>query len=108
VADLIFDGPDTLFLEEDGKAYRPGDRMPHSLSHERRVNLQEAGLRFTTVHEEPVVTPDGKPAEMAAAEQIEGPAVVAAVDDAPIAVRDGASKADESEQPAHRASRKGN
>lgn len=103
---LRFDGPGTLQLEEGGKVYEPGERMPGSLSAIRRAQLQAGGLRFTTVHDEPVVTPEGTPAAMAAAEQIEppmgGPVVVAAVEDTP--------KADDerptTEQPAPRASRR--
>lgn len=96
---LVFQGgTDELRLEEGGKVYHPGDPMPKSLSHARRVALQAAGIRFETRHHEPVVTADGKPAEMAAAAQIDGPAVVAAVEDVP--------KTDD-EQPAPRAARKG-
>lgn len=86
--DLIFvGGPDELHLEEGGKAYRPGDVMPKNLSHAKRVSLVAAGVRFETRHYEPVLTPDGKPAELSAAEQIDppagGPAVVAAVEAVP-------------------------
>jgi hypothetical protein len=84
---LLMSGTDELYLDEDGKTYRPGDRMPRTLSHARRVALQAAGIRFETRHDEPVITPEGRPAEMAAAEQIDppqgAPAVVAAVEDRP-------------------------
>lgn len=84
---VLVSGTDELYLDEDGKVYRPGDRMPRTLSHARRVALQAAGIRFETRHDEPVVTPEGRPAELAGAEQIDppagGPAVVAAVEDRP-------------------------
>lgn len=84
---ILQGGTDELQLEEGGTVYHPGDPMPKSLSHARRVALQAAGVRFETRHTEPVVTPDGEPATLAAAEQIDppmgGPAVVAAVEDVP-------------------------
>ena len=84
MADLIFvGGSDTLQLEDGGKVYRPGDVIPR-LSQERRILLQNAGIRFTTRHVEPTVTPDGKPAEMAAAEHLPDGAVVAAIEAAPV------------------------
>lgn len=101
MATIVFEGPGTLQLEEGGKVYAPGDPMPARFSDQQRVSLQATGLRFTYQHDEPVVTPDDVPAEMAAAEQIGGPAVVAAVEDV--------SKDDvKSDEPAPRASRKGN
>lgn len=89
---LIFEGgSDTLQLEDGGKVYRPGDVIPR-LSQERRIVLQSHGIRFSTRHYEPAVTPDGTPAEMAAARQIPEGAVVAAVVDMPQAEPlDGAS-----------------
>lgn len=107
---ILQGGTDELLLEEGGKVYRPGDRMPKSLSHERRLSLQAAGIRFETRHPEPVLTPGGAPAEMAAAEQIDpppgGPAVVAAVEDVP---KDDVGGADirAPQEPAPRAPRKG-
>lgn len=109
---LIFQGGvDTLQLEEGGKEYKPGDQMPKSLSQQRRVALQAAGIRFETRHPEPVLTPDGKPAEMAAAGQIDpppmgGPVVVAAVEDVPKAEVPPVDRTS-NEQPAPRAPRRG-
>lgn len=85
---ILLGGTDELRLDEDAsKVYRPGDVMPRTLSHARRVQLQDAGIRFMTRHHEPVVTPEGGPARMPAAEQIDppagGPAVVAAVEVVP-------------------------
>ncbi len=85
---LVFmDGAAELQLEPDGTVYRPGDRMPKSMTQHQRVTLQAAGLRFETRHREAVVTPEGRPAELAAADHIDppapGPAVVAAVEDVP-------------------------
>lgn len=99
----LMDGIDELQLEEDGKVYRPGDAMPKNLSHAKRVSLQAAGVRFETRHDEPVLMPDGTPAEMAAAEQIEGPAVVAAVEPMPPAPE---TSADEPAPQPRRAARK--
>lgn len=83
--ELIFEGgTDILQLEPGGKEYKPGDVIPR-LSHARRVALQATGIRFTTRHHEPVVTPDGKPAAMAAAEQMPEGAVIVAVEAAPAA-----------------------
>jgi hypothetical protein len=80
-------GTDRLQLHEGGRVYRPGDALPRSLSHEQRASLRAAGIQIATVHREPVITPEGAPAELAAAEQIEpapgGPAVIAAVEDVP-------------------------
>lgn len=104
---ILIGGTDELQLEEGGKIYRPGDVMPRSLSHAKRVSLTAAGLRFETRHHEPVLTPDGQPATISAAEQIEpppgGPAVIAAVEAGPAALEPPAP------QPAHeprRAARK--
>lgn len=84
---ILQGGTDGLQLEDGGKVYRPGDPMPKNLAHARVVALQAAGIRFETVHAEPVLTPEGNPAEMAAAAQIDpppgGPAVVAAIQDVP-------------------------
>ncbi len=80
---ILLGGTDNLQLTEGGKVYRPGDPMPKNLSHKRRLSLQAAGIRFEMRYHEPVLMPDGKPAEIAAAEQIDGPAVVAAVVDQP-------------------------
>lgn len=103
----LMDGIDELQLEEDGKVYRPGDAMPKNLSHAKRVSLQAAGVRFETRHDEPVLMPDGTPAEMAAAEQIDppagGPAVVAAVEPMPPAPE---TSADEPAPQPRRAARK--
>lgn len=85
---LIFTGgSDELRLEEGGKVYHPGDALPRNLSRDRLVGLRAAGIRIERRHTEPILTPDGAPATMAAAEQIDppagGPAVVAAVQDVP-------------------------
>jgi hypothetical protein len=92
---ILQGGTDALQLHEGGKVYRPGDPLPKSLSHAQRASLTAAGIRIATVHRETVVTPEGGPAEMAAAERIEpapgGPAIVAAVEDVPAR-----AKADES------------
>lgn len=80
---LIFaGGADTLQLQEGGKVYRPGDALPR-MSQARKNELRAAGILLTTRHAEPVVTPEGQPATMAAAAQVEGPAVVEAVEDVP-------------------------
>lgn len=98
--ELIFvGGADELRLEEGGRTYRPGDALPH-LGQARQNALRAAGIRLATRHYEPVVTPEGRPSPLAAAEQIEGPAVVAAVEAVP--------PADPTpDEPARRAPRKG-
>lgn len=80
---ILVGGTDELRLEEGGRVYRPGDVLPKNLSHARRVALQQAGIRFATRHPEPVLLPDGRPAGIAAAEQIDGPVVVAAIEAVP-------------------------
>lgn len=104
---LIFEGgSDTLQLEDGGKVYRPGDVIPR-LSQARRIVLQSHGIRFVTRHYEPPVTPDGAPAEMAAARQIPEGAVVAEVVDmpqaAPLVVAD-EKAAQDTRTPSRRAS----
>jgi hypothetical protein len=85
---ILQGGTDRLQLHEGGKVYVPGDRLPKNLGQQQRVSLQAAGVRFEWRYPEPVLTPDGEPATMAAAEQIDpepgaGPVVIAAVEDVP-------------------------
>jgi hypothetical protein len=81
---LIFQGgSDELQLEPGGRVYKPGDVLPKDLSQVRKNALRAAGILLTTRHAEPVLTPEGSSATIAAAEQIEGPAVIAAVEPAP-------------------------
>jgi hypothetical protein len=84
IEDVFLGGADYIQKEEGGKRYVPGERVP-GLTNAQRVSLQAAGLRFGTIHHEPVVTPEGEPAQMAAAGQIPEGAVVAAVEAMPAA-----------------------
>ena len=96
---LIFQGgSDELRLDPDGRVYRPGDPLP-GLSQQRRAALAAAGIRIETRHEEPVLTPDGRPATIAAAEQIDGPAVIAAVEPVTAAPADDEPAAQPAQQP---------
>jgi hypothetical protein len=56
----LMDGTDELYLEEEGKAFHPGDRMPRTLTNAKRASLQAAGIRFETRHPEPVAEPRGR------------------------------------------------
>lgn len=82
IEDVFLGGADYVQKEEGGKRYLPGDRIP-GLTNAQKASLQAAGLRFGTIHHEPVVTPEGEPAQMAAAEQVPEGAVVAAVEAVP-------------------------
>jgi hypothetical protein len=82
VEDVFLGGADYIQKEEGGKRYLPGERVP-GLTNAQRASLVAAGLRFGTVHHEPVVTPEGEPAQMAAAEQVPEGSVVAAVEAVP-------------------------
>lgn len=56
----LLDGTDALQLEDGGKTYHPGDKLP-KLSHERVVALQSAGIRIMTLHPEPPAKAERKP-----------------------------------------------
>lgn len=67
---VFIGGSDTLQLEDGGKAYQPGDVMPASLSTDRRLSLQRAGIRFEMRYPEPEPAPAAKPAKDAPAEPV--------------------------------------
>jgi hypothetical protein len=53
-------GTDELYLEEEGRVFYPGDRMPRTLTNAKRVSLQSAGIRFETRHAEPEPEPKAR------------------------------------------------
>jgi hypothetical protein len=53
----LLGGTDELYLEEEGRVFRPGDAMPRTLTEAKRMSLQTAGLRFGTQHPDPEPEP---------------------------------------------------
>jgi len=53
----LLGGTDELYLEEEGRVFRPGDAMPRTLTNAKRMSLQTAGIVFGTEHPEPVPEP---------------------------------------------------
>lgn len=64
---ILIGGTDELRLDDDAnRVYHPGDVMPRTLTHEKRLSLQAAGIRFATRHDEPSPR---KPARAPAAQE---------------------------------------
>jgi hypothetical protein len=76
----LMDGTDELWLDEEGRMFKPGDRMPRTLTNAKRASLQAAGIRFETRHPEPVAQPRERPAD---AEPEPEPASAEAADETP-------------------------
>lgn len=65
---VLIGGTDELYIAEEGRAFHVGDVMPRTLTHERRLSLQAAGIKFETRHDvpaDPQSKPVGQPAPAA-------------------------------------------
>jgi hypothetical protein len=101
MAKMVFlGGTDELQLHAEGKVYRPGDTV--NVTEAQRISLRRAGIALGPMPEpdEPVVTPEGQPANLKAAEGLPAGAVVAAIEDV------SATEAG-TDEPSRRAARKG-